>query len=82
MVRMSSDLRLKKDVELSLAAYLKFHSVFNGFFIDARNFLLSTLNSAQWVVHGDIFGWLPIACHLIQITCVKCVIELNERMKR
>ena len=29
MVRMSSDLRLKKDVELSQAAYLKFHSVFN-----------------------------------------------------
>jgi len=27
---MSSDLRLKKDVELSQAAYLKFHSVFNG----------------------------------------------------
>jgi len=30
MVRMSSDLSLKKDVELSQAAYLKFHSVFNG----------------------------------------------------
>ena len=30
MVRMSSDLRLKKDVELSQAAYLKFHSVFNA----------------------------------------------------
>lgn len=29
MVRMSSDLRLKKDVELSQAAYLKFHPVFN-----------------------------------------------------
>ena len=30
MDRMSSDLRLKKDVELSQAAYLKFRSVFNG----------------------------------------------------
>jgi len=30
MVRMSSDLTLKKDVELSQAAYLKFHSVFNA----------------------------------------------------
>ena len=31
MVRMSSDLRFKKkDVELSQAAYLKFHSVFNA----------------------------------------------------
>jgi len=29
MIRMSRDLRLKKDVELSQAAYLKFHSVFN-----------------------------------------------------
>ena len=30
MDRMSSDLRLRKDVELSQAAYHKFHSVFNG----------------------------------------------------
>jgi hypothetical protein len=29
MVKMNSDLRLKKDVELSQAAYLKFHSAFN-----------------------------------------------------
>jgi hypothetical protein len=28
MVRMCSDLRLKRDVELPQAAYLKFHSVF------------------------------------------------------
>ena len=33
MVRMSSDLRLKKDVELSQANYLKFHSVFNDLLI-------------------------------------------------
>jgi hypothetical protein len=30
MVRKRSDLRLKKDVEPSRAAYLKFHSVFNA----------------------------------------------------
>ena len=36
MVRMSSDLRLKKDVELSQAAYLKFHSVFNTSVSGAR----------------------------------------------
>jgi hypothetical protein len=30
MVRMSSDLSLKKDAELSQAAYLWFHSVFNA----------------------------------------------------
>jgi hypothetical protein len=29
MVRMSSDLRLKKDVELSRTDYLKFHSLYN-----------------------------------------------------
>jgi len=32
MVRMNSDLRLKKDVELSQTAYLKFHSVFNNYY--------------------------------------------------
>jgi hypothetical protein len=30
MVRMSSDLRLKKDVELSKALYLKLHSAVNA----------------------------------------------------
>ena len=32
IVRMSSDLRLKINVELSQAAYFKFHSVFNLYY--------------------------------------------------
>jgi hypothetical protein len=49
IVRMSSDLRLKINVELSQAAYLKFHSVFNLYYT-TRIFSIAVFITSSMVI--------------------------------
>src|SRR4051812_48254321 len=40
----------------------------------------TAFDAAEWVVHRALFRWQPVLSHDFQITLIKGVIELGERL--